>query len=312
MRRHQRKKNPAFSRHWINSAVLIFGAVFLQFFLSACSSTVEKTENNVPKFVPVSETSPVNPANSASNTNKALTNSPQETVEPAKFSHNNQYHSQIDCLICHRRDNNSARISFPGKPGHSPCIGCHSQQFADNKSPICIICHTDTETGAMKPFPPLRSFGVRFDHARHLRSADCATCHKPSSGGVAKSIPAGFGTHALCFQCHSSQSSYKMSSCSTCHQPGRKGGATPEWAKAYNVNFSHARHKLSCATCHQVRAGASRGDQITAPLAAMHLAPKNRQTCASCHNNKRAFGGDDFADCKRCHSANNFSFPRLK
>jgi hypothetical protein len=28
----------------------------------------------------------------------------------------------------------------------------------------------------------------------------------------------------------------------------------------------------------------------------------------SCHNDKRAFGGDDFSDCKRCHQGPTFRF----
>jgi hypothetical protein len=28
----------------------------------------------------------------------------------------------------------------------------------------------------------------------------------------------------------------------------------------------------------------------------------------TCHNNRRAFGGDDFADCKRCHTGQTFRF----
>jgi c(7)-type cytochrome triheme protein len=242
----------------------------------------------------------------------ALTSLEQNNQVFSKFSHNSQYHSQVSCAICHRRFTNSPRITFPGKENHSPCIGCHSQQFADNNSPICTICHTNAETGALKPFPPLRSFSVRFNHAKHLRGIDCATCHKPAQGGVAKSIPAGPGTHATCFQCHSAQSRPGMSSCGVCHQPGRKPASPVLWAKAFNVNFSHAKHNSECSVCHTIRAGAIRGNQVTAPLASMHFAPSGRLSCASCHNNKRAFGGNDFSDCKRCHTGKTFKPVRAK
>ena len=48
------------------------------------------------------------------------------------FTHTNQFHSRLPCLLCHRRDDNSARITFPGKINHLPCAGCHALQFSDN------------------------------------------------------------------------------------------------------------------------------------------------------------------------------------
>ena len=235
-------------------------------------------------------------------------NGPTTTV----FPHNNQIHSQISCLICHPRTSNSARMRFPGKNAHQPCIGCHTQQFADNSSPICAICHSNAETGGLKAFPPLRSFSVRFDHSKHSTKADCATCHRPQGSGVAKSIPQGPGTHLTCFQCHTSQSKERMSSCSVCHKPGRGVAATPIWTKAFNVNFSHDKHKLTCNSCHLVRPGASRGNQMTKPLVSMHFAAKSTLACASCHNNIKVFGGDDFSDCRRCHTGPGFKFPRQR
>ena len=46
----------------------------------------------------------------------------------------------------------------------------------------------------------------------------------------------------------------------------------------------------------------------TALVASMHFPPRGALSCASCHNNKRAFGGDDFQDCRRCHRGGNFKF----
>jgi c(7)-type cytochrome triheme protein len=226
----------------------------------------------------------------------------------SRFTHSNAFHSRMPCLLCHRRDTNSPRVSFPGKAGHTPCIGCHSLQFSDNSSPICTICHTNSQTGAMKRFPGLRSFGRRFNHSRHSR-VNCAVCHKSTQRGVALSIPAGANGHATCFQCHTASSSFSMSSCSVCHQPGRLV-RTPETAAAYRINFSHARHSregLSCSSCHSVRGGGT-GRQVTKPLASMHFAPPNAASCAACHNGKRAFGANEFANCKRCHTGNSFRF----
>jgi c(7)-type cytochrome triheme protein len=235
----------------------------------------------------------------------------------SRFAHTNPNHSRLPCLLCHRREDNSPR---PTLPGHLPCSGCHTQQFADTNSPICAICHTDARSGSVKSFPGLRSFNVRFDHARHARGAarpraSCAACHKPARGGVALSIPAGFGAHNTCYACHSpraqSPAGGDISSCSTCHRDGRHA-RTPERARAYQVNFSHAKHgarqRLGCNDCHSVRAGMAQGRQVTAPQPLMHHAAPRAQSCMTCHNDRRAFGGDDFTDCKRCHTGNAWHF----
>lgn len=230
-------------------------------------------------------------------------------LSSAQFSHSNQYHSRLPCLICHRRDDNSARLGFPGKVNHLPCAGCHAVQFNDPSSSMCTICHTNPQTGAMKRFGPLRSFGATFNHAKHMRT-NCATCHKPSQRGVAKTIPARQSAHVTCFQCHSASSSNAMASCSTCHQPGRLV-RTPESARAFRVGFSHAKHSgrgLNCNSCHTVRAGTARGRQVSNPVTAMHFAASRAQSCASCHNGKRAFGADDFDNCRRCHVSGSFKF----
>lgn len=250
-------------------------------------------------------------------TNSELTEAQTSDGDFSRFAHTNPNHSRLPCLLCHRREDNSPR---PTLPGHLPCAGCHTQQFADTNSPICAICHTDARSGGVKSFPPLRSFNVRFDHARHTSGAarpraGCVACHQPSRGGVALSIPSGPGAHNTCYQCHSPRaqnvSGSDISSCSTCHQIGRLA-RTPERARAYVVNFSHSRHaarqRLGCNDCHSVKAGMAQGRQVSAPQPLMHHAAPRAQSCMTCHNNKRAFGGDDFTDCKRCHSGNAWHF----
>ena len=225
----------------------------------------------------------------------------------SRFLHSNPAHTRLPCLLCHRRDDNSPRIRFPGSNGHLPCAGCHTTEFAGNTSPMCTICHTAT---GMKSFPPLRSFSARFDHSRHQR-VNCAVCHKSASRGVSLSIPGGSGAHATCFSCHSASSPASMSSCSVCHQPGRLA-RTPESARSFKLGFSHARHTrgtaMSCAVCHSVRAGAVRGQQVTAPAPQMHFATAGSLSCGGCHNGTRAFGPNDFSNCKRCHTGKGFRF----
>ena len=159
---------------------------------------------------------------------------------------------------------------------------------------------------------------MRFDHATHTRGGAaprqaCSACHTPERRGVSLSIPAGAGAHSTCFRCHTPQAQAAgrdISSCGTCHRVGGYA-RTPETAAAFRVNFSHSEHTrkgVSCAECHQVRAGQPQRRQVTAPAALMHHAPAGSRSCASCHDNKRAFGGDDFDDCTRCHRGNAWHF----
>lgn len=230
-----------------------------------------------------------------------------EGLDYGKFQHNTQNHSRLPCLLCHRRESNSPIPKRPGGSGHLPCAGCHAQQFSNSDSPICTICHTDVKAGALKSFPRLKSFRMTFDHSRHVKmgSVSCATCHRPTRGGVALSIPAGFSAHSTCYRCHTprAQSGGRdISSCGTCHQLGGYS-RTATSARAFRVGFSHAKHqKVTCAECHQVRAGLQQRRQVTSPDPLNHHATNRGLSCMSCHNGKRAFGGDDFTVCKRCHT----------
>jgi len=235
-------------------------------------------------------------------------------VEPAaaqdfsKFDHRSAQHNRMPCLVCHIRKEGS---TIPKMPGHTPCAACHVQQFADNQNAICTICHTAT---GVKRFPPLRSFNVTFNHAVHTRQTNCATCHRPSRGGAAMSMPSGGNGHITCFRCHGPQTQIggrNIGSCATCHQAGRPV-RNSDWSRAYAVNFNHREHlsgaNMNCASCHTVQRGSARGRQVTEPLVSMHFAPPGRASCGACHNNKRAFGPPDFADCKRCHEGKTFRF----
>lgn len=236
-----------------------------------------------------------------------------EGLDYSKFLHNSQNHARLPCLLCHRRDSNAPVPKRPGASQHLPCAGCHAQQFASSDSPLCTICHTDAKSGALKPFPRLRSFRVKFDHSRHLRmsSVTCATCHRPSRGGVAMSIPAGFNAHTTCYRCHTPRAQAggrDISSCGTCHQLGRYS-RTPQFTQAFRVGFSHTKHdKVTCNECHEVRAGMPQRRQVTSPEPLNHHATGRGQSCISCHDGKRAFGGDDFSACKRCHTGSTWRF----
>jgi c(7)-type cytochrome triheme protein len=236
-----------------------------------------------------------------------------EGLDYSKFQHSSRNHSRLPCLLCHRRESNAPRPKLPGSNGHLPCAGCHAQQFSSSDSPICTICHTDVKTGATKSFPRLKSFRMNFEHARHLNmgGVSCATCHRPAGGGVALSIPTGFNAHATCYRCHTprAQSGGRdISSCGTCHQLGGYS-RTPQSAPAFRVGFSHAKHqRVACNECHQVRAGMPQRRQVSAPEPLNHHATGRALSCMSCHDGRRAFGGDDFTVCKRCHTGATWHF----
>ena len=239
-----------------------------------------------------------------------------DNADYSRFKHDSSYHARLPCLLCHRRETNSPRPTMPGSSNHLPCAGCHAKQFADSTNPICTICHTNAQSGSLKAFPRLRSFNMKFDHARHLRfgAASCATCHRPARGGVAMTIPAGFNAHVTCNQCHGPRAKSgdrDISSCAVCHAPGRPVRVSQS-APAFRVGFSHTKHDksegLGCNQCHQVRTGAMARLQVSSPQPLNHHASPKSISCMSCHDGKRAFGGDDFSVCKRCHSGDTWRF----
>lgn len=238
-----------------------------------------------------------------------------EGLDYGKFQHSTQYHARLPCLLCHKRDTNAAVPQRPGASNHLPCAGCHSREFANSGSPICTICHTDVNSGALKAFPRLRSFNMKFEHARHLNmgGATCTTCHRPARSGVALSIPAGFSAHTTCYRCHTSKpqsGGRDISSCGVCHQLGSYS-RTPPFAQAFRVGFSHTKHaETSCNACHQIRPGMPQRRQVTEPEPLNHHATGRGQSCLTCHDGKRAFGGDDFTVCRRCHTGEAWRFGR--
>lgn len=253
-------------------------------------------------------------------TKSAVINEPQmqvpDNADFSKFKHDSSYHARLPCLLCHRRETSSPRPGWPGKTNHLPCAGCHAKQFADTGSPICTVCHKNAQSGALKPFPRLSSFAMKFDHARHvgMRSVGCASCHQPLRQGVAMTIPSGFNAHVTCYRCHSpgaKSGDRDISSCGTCHMSGRPNRMR-EMAPAFQIGFSHSKHGksegLTCNECHRIRAGVPQRIQVTAPQPLNHHASPNALSCMSCHNGKQAFGGDDFSACKRCHQGSRWHF----
>jgi len=230
----------------------------------------------------------------------------------SRFGHTNASHQRLPCLLCHRRETSSPRPVRSVQ--HTPCAGCHAQQFSAKSGPICAICHTNVESKPhdLRPFPALKSFDMTFAHARH-RNVACASCHKPANRGVALSIPSGAEAHTTCYQCHSPKAQANgrdISSCGTCHKPGLHTRLSAS-SKAFKASFSHDEHRrkdVSCAECHKITALTARSAQVSSPLPTEHPASKSAQSCESCHNDQRAFGIANFSSCKRCHTGPTFRF----
>lgn len=228
-----------------------------------------------------------------------------------RFSHTVPEHVEINCDECHRRSAGSLELKYSG---HDSCISCHLNEFTNAGSGICTVCHDDLKTvpATMKPFPARfnEQFNMKFDHAAHdsgagRPAAGCAACHLPQ--GAAVSIPVGINAHANCFTCHTPESS--IGSCNVCHDtaPYRR---TPPTSIVFREVFSHSDHTfrqgVSCTECHTVRAGAPQSRQVSAPVAIQHASSGGAVNCRTCHNDRRAFGEQNFANCKRCHGGPGF------
>lgn len=237
------------------------------------------------------------------------------------FTHSSQKHVSLSCSSCHARTDNSIKPSFPG---HSACIECHGNQFFTSSSPMCLICHSDVNSGKppLKAFPAnfKERFNVKFDHAQHMSAGvrpqnGCSACHTLGGNrGAALSIPVSINAHSQCYTCHTPASrstvGRDLSSCGVCHQQ-KNFVRTSTNSKAFQASFSHAKHgprqRLDCVNCHSLTGGLPQGKQVSSPATAEHFSTGSAQSCMTCHNGKRSFGGDlAFKDCKRCHAGATF------
>jgi hypothetical protein len=182
---------------------------------------------------------------------------------------------QINCDVCHRRDDASTQLYYPG---HDACIQCHVTQFTTQSFEICAICHKDVKTQgrALNDFPAQRKdYGVRFDgaegksqHVVHMaetlpngEKVTCVFCH--SSQGPNQ----GFPSHPECYACHtpgvnSRAASPELSSCATCHP--RPNEPNSEVRRLVNTRrndalpyrFRHIDHTRAlgngCVECHNI------------------------------------------------------------
>ncbi len=222
----------------------------------------------------------------------------------SKFSHTVPEHFKTSCDSCHKREGSSQILNYSG---HNSCISCHLNEFTNPQSGICAVCHDDLKVvpATMKAFPTrfVEGFNMKFDHAAHLNETGCASCHQQR--GASQSIPVNVNAHANCFACHTQESN--IGSCNYCHDLAPYQRTQPN-RTIFKAAFRHSDHQRSvaCTDCHTVKAGAPQSRQVAAPVAVQHFGAGGSVSCRTCHNDRRAFGENDFANCKRCHSGSGF------
>lgn len=217
------------------------------------------------------------------------------------FNFDHAKHSSQNCNSCHNAGsgNQMSAITVSMHSGAAnSCATCHNEKkaFGANDFSDCRRCHQEVANA--------RSFGIKFNHSVHAKN-NCATCHKSGSSGVNFSVPNGEIAHKTCFQCHSPTKgggSFTNSKCFSCHQVNGSNNISPS-PQIIAGNFKHTAHSfLECSSCHTTSGG-----KMNAPLVAMHKTSKSGLSCVTCHNNDMAFG-EDFANCRRCHTGSNFRF----
>jgi c(7)-type cytochrome triheme protein len=263
------------------AAVVIVMVVLCGYFVSSCTKAPEPIDDGTGPYKP-----PL--------IEDVTSSDPMTNVDFSDFMHDGPRHQNLPCLLCHQRNDESTKVGFAP---HVACAGCHTPQFDDSSHPICLVCHEAQGSAKLKPFPPIRSFKVKFDHQSHFKEANCATCHKQQGTGM--SVPNREDAHMTCFQCHTALKTVgenNIGKCSTCHELGPRNPFEDSTA-AIGFNFDHSKHGgLDCKSCHNPQAG----NDMSAINVAMHSNSAN--SCATCHNGARAFGANNFSNCRQCHS----------
>lgn len=225
------------------------------------------------------------------------------------FNHNRPEHNRQDCSLCHQREHNDPRPTFPG---HAACINCHNQEFFARASVLCGLCHRlpmDAQARVIDFSKQLKQFGLRgFSHRAHLDAQKmpagtapltCHNCHRFDTEGVKASFP----RHPECYGCHTHQAGQKMGGCGSCHadavvaMTGRRGLGTA--LRLYN--FTHGSHfkqrsvERNCVKCHVVGQASVERNAPDVIRVSTVRGQKHKSACWTCHAHKR----EPF--CTKCH-----------
>lgn len=131
-----------------------------------------------------------------------------------------------------------------------------------------------------------------FNHAAHVKGADCGLCH----AGIRTGARAGIPDLNFCTGCHAVAPG-KPSVAAEAAWKKAAAGETVPWNRVYrlpsHVYFSHRRHvvlaELTCVTCHGDIA--QRAEPLSEPLERLKM-----RDCIACHEKNKVT-----ADCTGCH-----------
>jgi c(7)-type cytochrome triheme protein len=201
----------------------------------------------------------------------------------------------MPCASCHPL----AKTGEVLVANHTPCAGCHADDFGAREPITCSACHTGTEPWrpliADKLPPDDTEFGSAIDHGKHAR--DCASCHSLTTTRTELRPPRG---HRACATagCHAMAGgpAPQLTACESCHRRELVSlRETDRLSAPWSVRatFRHAGHdKTACTKCHV--------DMTAKDVLVLARPPK--ATCAvdGCHDGKGAFKVTGTA-CTRCH-----------
>jgi c(7)-type cytochrome triheme protein len=235
--------------------------------------------------------------------------------EDIVFSHKQHVESQeLDCAVCHKGIEKSAKPSVAFLPSMATCYSCHNDAKASN---ACESCHPRIET--MLPLshrmPDWAKEHKRLVRAEHT-SNDCASCH----------------TENFCQTCHAeptlqfTSGAPERSVPENRPEPSGKNPLVIENVHELNYVFVHSvdlrARQSDCYSCHNVQTfcaechARNQEAGFAAPFPLSHRAPdfvllglgsdggqharqarRDMESCASCHDVE---GRDPV--CVTCHT----------
>ncbi len=220
----------------------------------------------------------------------------------------------LGCQDCHFIDaQKQYEAQRPGSQDHAPCDRCHQEEFYQQPSDFCQVCHTSVDplkaqSSPLEPYPR-RAVAAElvsaFNHKVHLagervkkdgKGLNCQDCHAVSGPGEAY---ASFPKHPVCAKCHGEVVSPTMKDCSGCHAangPGKERRFIKN-----DIRFTHGKHQtdakgneIACETCHYAIKQSDAASEINLPL---------MKDCAKCHEDKNKTPDSvRIAQCGVCHT----------
>lgn len=203
-----------------------------------------------------------------------------------------------DCSLCHGPegwrpavispafDHSKRGLPLEGAHRRVACMACHAKPDFTEASSECVACHADIHRGELGPdcarCHTTSNFVERADQVRSHRTSrfplagahltlDCASCHRPASGGHLTFV----NTSAECSGCH-----------------------LPEYGAAKNPDHVAAGFPRDCEQCHS--SGGWSGRSFNHALTGFALSGAHKGlACDECHAGGRFSRAA--ADCIACH-----------